>query len=169
VDVGRPKRYRPEPPASLIARITETQGRALDALSTALAELSVPPSTTFVELTSARGTIQLLAHEIARAKTMVALVAPADAYPLLTPALRKAAGSGVRLRLASTRPVELAFASVGVIPQIDWPGEPILFVADARGAIIGARSGDSVEGHWGTDSIVVAAANRLIGGLLAQS
>src|SRR6185436_16037470 len=42
VEPGRPKRYRPEPPATLIARITDLQAHVLDTLSTALAEISVP-------------------------------------------------------------------------------------------------------------------------------
>lgn len=64
---GRPKRYRPEPPATLIAKIVNSQAQALDTLSALLDSFSVPPSPTLVELDSSRGVIRLLSHEIARA------------------------------------------------------------------------------------------------------
>lgn len=165
VEEGRPKRYRPEPPATLTALIVEQQGKALDTLSTVLAEISVPPSPTLVELTSARGTIQLLSHEIARAQRRVAMVAPPEAYPVLVPALRKAAGAGVALDLGSSHAVELPFATVAeVAGSTGWPGEPILFVVDDRGAIIAARQsgGDAVTGHWGTDAVFVATATAVM-------
>src|SRR5262245_28740973 len=110
VEAGRPKQYRPEPPSTLIARIIDRQGQALDELSAALASLAVPPTPTIVELGSARGALQLIAREVARAESRVQLVAPAEAYPLLIPALRKASGSGVQLVLGSPGPVELDFA-----------------------------------------------------------
>jgi sugar-specific transcriptional regulator TrmB len=165
VEEGRPKRFRPEPPATLTARIVEQQGRALDTLSSVLAEITVPPSPSLVELTSARGTLQLISHEIARAQRRAALVAPAESYPMLTPALRKAASGNVSLELASNRAVELQFAPVGQVTQpLGWPGDPILLVVDDRGAIIAARGsdGETVSGHWGTDAVFVATTNALL-------
>lgn len=163
---GRPKRYRPEPPSTLVARIVDRQGRALDELSAALDAVAVPPSPTLLELESPRGVLQLLSHEIARAERLVRLVAPADAFPILTPALRKAAASRVELELASPGAVDLPFARVTTVPRPEWPGEILLFVVDDRGAVIGARDGDSVAGHWGTGPILIAAARRLFEGLL---
>lgn len=163
VDEGRPKRYRPEPPATLVARIIDSQGQALEKLSAVLAEISVPPSPTLVELTSARGALQLLSHEIARAQQNVALVLPADGYPILVPALRKASATGVGLLLLATAPVELPFANVEALRSgAPWPGEPILFVVDDRGAILAGRSGDQIGGHWGTDPVFIAATRTII-------
>src|ERR671924_212065 len=42
VDGGRPKRYRPEAPAALIARISTDHGQALEQLSRELDTVSVP-------------------------------------------------------------------------------------------------------------------------------
>jgi sugar-specific transcriptional regulator TrmB len=163
VEEGRPKRYRPEPPATLVARIIDSQGQALETLSAVLAEISVPPSPTLVELTSARGALQLLSHEIARAQHRVALVVPADGYPVLVPALRKASSTGVTMELLASGPVELAFATVGVIREgASWPGDPILFVVDDRGAVLASRNGDVVGGHWGTDPVFIAATQTVI-------
>lgn len=160
---GRPKRYRPEPPATLVARIIDSQGQALETLSAVLAEISVPPSPTLVELSSARGTLQLLSHEIARAQHSLSLAIPVDGYPILVPALRKASATGVRMELLAPAPVELAFAAVGLIREgASWPGDPILFVVDDRGAVLASRTGDLVGGHWGTDPVFIAATRTII-------
>jgi HTH-type transcriptional regulator, sugar sensing transcriptional regulator len=165
VEEGRPKRFRPESPATLTARIVEQQGQALDTLSRVLAEISVPPSPSLVELTSARGTFQLVSHEIARAHRRVAVIVPVDGYSPITPALRKAAAANVELSLASDQAVELPFARVtAIVGTVKWPGEPILAVIDDRGAIVAARGPDpdTLSGHWGTDAVFVATANALV-------
>lgn len=159
VEEGRPKRYRPEPPSALMARILERQGRALDDVTTVLDQLAVPATTTLVELGSGRAVLQLASREIARAAGEVLLHAPADAYPPLIPSLRKAAGSGVTLSLSAGGPVELPFAAVAVTPAAPhWPGEPFLLVVDGRSAILAAREGDQAAGHWGAAPTLVAAA-----------
>lgn len=164
VEEGRPKRYRPEPPATLVARIVEHQGHSLDTLSRVLAEISIPPTPTLVELTSSRGALQLLFHEIARAQSRIGLILPADGFTSLIPALRKAAGASVALELGSPTTVELAFSPVTIVAGLpNWPGELVLFAVDGRGAVIGAkRAGDSLTGHWGTDPVFVATAEALI-------
>lgn len=159
VESGRPKRYRPEPPATLIARIVDTQAQALDRLSAELGQISAPATPSLVELTSLRGALQLMSHEIARAQSRVVVVAAADGYPILTPALRKAAADGVALELSTMGSYELPFAPVHPAAGTPgWPGEPLLAVIDDRGALLAARSGESVTGYWGTEPVFVATA-----------
>jgi sugar-specific transcriptional regulator TrmB len=166
VEEGRPKRYRPEPPAALLARILDRQGRALDEVSRSLEEISVPETLTLVELSSARGALQIASREAARATSRILLHAPPDAYPPLTPSLRKAGGSGVALSLSATGPVELPFAEVSVAEATtEWPGQPFLLVVDGRSALLASREGDRVLGHWGTAPTLVAAATLAIGRL----
>jgi sugar-specific transcriptional regulator TrmB len=158
VEEGRPKRFRPEPPTALVARILERQGQALDEVSRTLDEIVVPASPTLVELSSARGALQIASREAARATGQILLHAPPDAYPPLIPALRKAAGSGVALSLSSTAAVELPFAEVQVASgAVEWPGQPFLLVVDGRNALLAAREGERVSGHWGTAPTLVAA------------
>ena len=83
VEEGRPKRYRPEPPAALMARILDRQGHALDEVSRSLDEISVPDTPTLIELSSARGTLSIAAREAARAVERILLHASPDAYPPL--------------------------------------------------------------------------------------
>lgn len=160
VDGGRPKRYRPESPAALIARISNDHGQALERLSRDLEAVSVPETETLVELMSSRALLQLLSHDVARAARSVDLLAPPDAYPLLAPALRRPFAAGIALRLSATGPVDLGFAPV---EQVDadareWPGMPVLLVVDDRSAVLASRNGTEVRGHWSTAPTFVAGA-----------
>ena len=115
VDGGRPKRFRPETPAALIARISTDHGQALERLSNMLDSVSVPATPTLVEIESGRAVLQLVTHDVARATASVALLAPADAFPLLAPALRRPYSAGIPLLLCATAPVDLGFAVVEMV------------------------------------------------------
>jgi sugar-specific transcriptional regulator TrmB len=168
VEGGRPRQYRPEPPASLIARIANDQGLALERLSSELQAVSVPATPTVVEVESARAVLQLLTHDVARAAQSVALLAPPDAFPLLAPALRRPVSSGVPVELYSTEPADLDFSPVKVIPGgHSWPGMPIISVVDDRSALLGSRHGSDVRGHWSTAPAFVAAARLALQRLTA--
>lgn len=168
VENGRPRRFRPEPPSTLLARLTDRQGEAIDRLSSALTALAAPITETLVELTSSRGAVQLMGHEIARAERSVELVAPPDGCLALAPHLRRASGAGLALSVASTAPVPLGTITVDVIPSPEWPGEPVLLVVDGRAALVGNRDGDRFSGHWGSGSAFVAAARLAIASLRGE-
>ena len=159
VETGRPKRYRPEAPAALIARISTHHGLALERLSGDLDAVTVPSTPTLVEIESGRAVLQLITHDVARAAASVALLAPADAFPLLAPALRRPYAAGLPLVLCATGPVDLGFAVVEVVgASAAWPGMPIISVVDERAAILASRQGGDVQGHWSTAPAFVAAA-----------
>ena len=163
-DEGRPKRYRPEPPNVLVARLASRQNKALDTLAAALEDMAVPDSPSLVEIESARAALRLISHDIARAEGTVDLLAPADAFPLLTPVLRRAGTAGVTLGLLSVGPAgDLPFATVTAIESgARWPGMPLLSVVDRRTAVIASRNGNDVRGHWGREPAFVAAARLSI-------
>jgi HTH-type transcriptional regulator, sugar sensing transcriptional regulator len=159
VDGGRPKRYRPETPAAVIARISSEHGQAIERLSTDLESVSVPGTPTVVEIDSGRSVLQLITRDVARAALSVALLAPADAYPLLAPALRRPYAAGLPLVLCATSAVDLGFAVVEVVSGSQpWPGMPLISVVDDRSAIMAARRGNDVHGHWSTGPAFVAGA-----------
>jgi sugar-specific transcriptional regulator TrmB len=165
VDGGRPKRYRPETPAALVARISTDHGQALERLSSDLDAVSVPATPTLVEIESGRSVLQLLTHDIARATASVALLAPADAFPLLAPALRRPYSTGIPLVLCATAPVDLGFAVVEVVSVAhSWPGTPIISVVDDRSAILAARQGTDVRGHWSNAPAFVAGSRLALEG-----
>jgi len=170
VEGGRPKRYRPEPPTALIARISSEQGQALERLGTSLEEIAVPSSPTLVEIESARALLQLIGHDVARARESVTILAPAEAFPLLGPALRRAAGAGASLELYSSGSASLDFASISQVSETpDWPGSPLISVVDRRSAVIAGRRGVEVTGHWSTAPAFVAAATLALRQLATPS
>lgn len=159
VDPGRPKRYRPEAPGALIARISTDHGLALERLSGDLDTVTVPSTPTVVEVESGRAVLQLITHDAARAVVSVLLLAPGDAYPLLAPALRRPFSAGLPLTLCATSPVELGFIEVEVLADTSgWPGMPILAIVDDRSAVMASRSATEVRGHWSTAPTFVAGA-----------
>jgi sugar-specific transcriptional regulator TrmB len=169
VEAGRPRQYRPEPPAGLIARISNNHGLALERLNRELEQIAVPDTPTVVEIESGRGVLQLISHDIARATSSVLLLAPPDAFPLLAPALRRPLSSGVPMSLWSTGAVDLGFAPVDVITDdLGWPGMPIIALTDNRTATVGARNGSDVRGHWSTAPSFVAAARLALERLTSQ-
>ena len=159
VDSGRPRRYRPEAPATLIARISNDHGVALERLSHELEAISVPSTPTLVEIESARAVLQLITHDVTRATRSVSLLVPPDAYPILAPALRRPYAASLPLSLCSTGPVELGFAPVEVVPEGHrWPGMPIIAVVDDKSAVLASREESAVRGHWSTAPSFVAGA-----------
>lgn len=165
LEEGRPKRFRPEPPATLLARLADAQGDALDELHRALDTLAVPESQTLVELSSARGAVQLMGHEMSRAESRVLLLAPPDGCLALGPHLRRLEHLGREVVMASTAAVPIPGLATTIIPPPVWPGEPVLLVVDERAAVIGARKGEQFTGHFGTGAAFVAAAERSIDAL----
>jgi sugar-specific transcriptional regulator TrmB len=168
---GRPKRYRPEPPQVVVARLSSRQNEALDILALSLETLVGPESPSLVEIDSPRAAVRLISHDIARAEDTVILVAPTDAYPLLTPVLRRAVQAGRTMSLWSVGRAEvLPFAEVSPIPKgYRWPGMPLVNVVDDRTAVIAARQGSAVQGHWGQAPAFVAAARLSVERLGAGS
>lgn len=159
VEGGRPKRYRPETPAALIARISTDHGLAMERLSSDLDAVTVPATTTLVEVESGRAVLQLISHDVTRASASVALLVPPDAFPLLAPALRRPYAAGIPLVLCTISPVDLGFAVVEVVAASNrWPGMPIISVVDDKSALMAARQGTDVRGHWSTGPAFVAGA-----------
>ena len=162
VEGDRPKRYRPESPGALMARITNRHGQELERLNEALSQFGTPDTATLIDIDSPRGALQIITHEVARAKSGVSLLLPADAYPILSPTLRRAVAANLTTRLLSTGQVQLGFAEVRQVDVQGWPGEPLVAVIDRRAAVIGSRNGPEVRGHWSTSTSFVAAAERTI-------
>lgn len=169
-DEGKPKRYRPEPPAVVLGRIVDRQGQAVETLARALDAVALPPSPTLTEVTSLRGMAQLLSLEIARASEEVRLFLPAEAYALLGPALRRAAAGGVRLDLSCDTALDASPVPVRQMNVGDrWPGRPLLAAIDRKAALVGTHDGDRVTGHWGLAPSIVAAVLLALSQLSAGS
>ncbi len=160
---GRPKRYYPEPPDGLIAMLAHSQGAALDQLSRVLEADGTPvtPSTVVVE--TPRGALQLVYHALVRETSSIVLLAPAEAYPVLAPSLKRSVGTvpSVTLLCPGVATIEGARVEHCPVPSA-WPGEPLICVVDARRALIVSRRGNEVRGHWSTEASFVAAATLVL-------
>ena len=166
---GPPKVFRPEPPMALLARLSNDQGQALERLGRTLESLGAPDTPTVVEIQSPRGALQLLSQDIGRASESVSLLAPAEAFPLLSPALRRAVTAGLEVALCSQVPINLSFARVEAIPSSHhWPGLPLISIVDGRSAVVASREGGEVRGHWSTSPAFIAAARITFDHLRAQ-
>jgi len=156
---GEPKRFRAEPPGGVLARVANAQGEALERLSRSLDGFGAADSPSILELATPRGALQLLTQEIGRAQRSVALVAPAEAYPLLGPALRRAVSAGLETALFAETVVDLPFVRVEALAEgVPWPGLPLIAVIDDRSAVLAARDGTDLHGHWSSAPAFVAAA-----------
>jgi sugar-specific transcriptional regulator TrmB len=161
-DEGRPRRYRPEPAPVLLGRIVDQQSHAIEELAQSLDRVVAPISPTLVEVTSLRGVGQLLTLEIARARGVVEALLPARVWPMLVPAVRRAATSGVTLSLFAEEAVAVD-APIEVRPLAeDWPGRPVLAAVDDRVGLIAMADGERVTGHWSSLPTIVAAARLAI-------
>ncbi len=149
VDPGRPKRYRPEAPPALIARISTGHGLAFEQLSSELDAVSRARALRPWSRSSLRrAVLQLITHDVASAwRSRCSLLAPARrvSAPRSGPSPTVFRRSS-RSRSAATSPVDLGFVEVEVLPGTDgWPGMPILSVVDDRSAIMASRSGSEVQ------------------------
>ena len=162
---GRPRRYRPEAPQVLLGRVVDRQSQAIDTLSRELERVSAPSSPSLTEVSSLRGAGQLLTLEIARARNRVDLCAPAESYRMLSPALRRAAQSGVTLALWSDEPVNAEVGTIEVLGSSDWPGRPLIAAIDDRAGLVASVAADHVSGYWSGAPTLVAAARYSIAGL----
>jgi len=162
IEGNKPKRFRAEAPSALVIRLTNTQGHELERLREALAGFGSSPTPTIIEIDSPRGALQIISHEVARARESVRLIAPADAYPILAPSLRRAVSAGVITELFCLGAVHLGFTEVHTVAPVEWPGEPLIAITDDRAALIGARRGPAVEGHWSASPPFVAAARQAL-------
>lgn len=156
---GEPRRFRAEPPGGVLARVANAQGEALERLSRSLDGFGAADAPSVVELATPRGALQLLTQEIGRAQRSVALVAPAEAYPLLGPALRRAVSAGLEVALYAERAMDLPFVQVEALTEgVPWPGLPLVAVIDDRSAVLASRDGTDLQGHWSSAPSFVAAA-----------
>jgi hypothetical protein len=75
----------------------------------------------------------------------------------------------VTLELYSVGPAQLGFAPITAIAETGaWPGTPLICVTDERTALIAARHGADVSGHWSTAPTFVAAARLAVEGLVPR-
>lgn len=159
---GRPARYRPADPASLIARLAAEQGEALERLSRALQDVRRPgePETRSVE--GARALANLVLQVVARAEQRVEGVVDADLFRATLPAWRRAAErTTLDLRIAGTPPPEAAAFTVATVAETS---PTVLLVDDHQ--TVAVTGGESARiGIWSSHPAVAAIARAALKGI----
>jgi sugar-specific transcriptional regulator TrmB len=159
---GRPARYRPADPASLLARLAVQQGEAIERLSHALQDVRRPgePETRSVEGT--RAVANLVLQVVARAEQRVEGVVATELFRATLPAWRRAAErTTLELRIAGTLPPEAAAFSVVTAPE----SFPTLLLIDGRQTVAATGSDSDRIGIWSSHPAVAALARAALSSL----
>jgi len=175
VSPGRPERYRPLAPSSLLTLLAQQATRRLEALESALAALPQTGGPALVEVEGERVLLDLALRTAARAKGPVGCLAPARCLAALAPAWHKRASAGEETSLwvvgvAGEAFPEPAFEPAGTLEPSAiaayFPEPPVLLVA-TEAALSGMYLEDGFRGHWTSHPALVgtarAALDRLAG------
>jgi sugar-specific transcriptional regulator TrmB len=159
---GRPARYRPIDPQSLIAQLATLQGEALDRLSRDLKNSSRPGEPVTREVGGARAVANLIMQLVARAERRVDGIMAAELWRPTLPAWRRAgerAQVDLRIGGGGELPVD-APAWVRAAPA-DAPQATILIVDDTQ-LLVTAGEGDQVAGLWSSHPLLAMLAARAL-------
>jgi sugar-specific transcriptional regulator TrmB len=159
---GRPARYRPADPASLLARLAAQQGEAIERLSRALQDVGRPAEPETRSLEGTRALANLVLQVVARAERRVEGVVAADLFRATLPAWRRAAErTTLELRIAGSLPPEAATFAATTVSE----SSPTLLLVDER-QTVAAIGGDAERlGIWSSHPAVAAIARAALSGL----
>lgn len=154
---GRPARYRPVDPQTLVTQLAAQQAQSLDRLERSLRETRAAPAEAVHEVAGARPLANVIMQLVARAERSVEGVIDADLFRATGPAWRRAAG---RATLA-VRSAALDDGG-GVLAGAAEADSGTLLVVDGVLAVVAGGGGDAARGLWSDHPLMVALARRAI-------
>ncbi|HET7790506.1 MAG TPA: helix-turn-helix domain-containing protein [Gemmatimonadales bacterium] len=158
---GRPARYRPADPATLIAQLAQSQAVALDRLRRSLADAPQSGEPEARAVTGARAVVNLIQQLVARAETTVEGILAAELWRPTLPAWRRAA-TRARLSLRMAGPVDDA-AGIAIA---EAPADaPTLLVVDGAHMVTAGGGGETVSGLWSSHPLMVTLAGAALRGV----
>lgn len=156
---GRPVRYRPADPQSLIADLATRQGEALDRLARALRDSAQPGEPVTKEVAGLRAVANLVMQLVARAERSVVAILAAELWRPTLPAWRRAVGRAqVDLKIAGDVPPDGAGIVGGSAPA----DAPTLVIVDEAQAVVASGAGEALAGVWTSHPLVVMLASRAL-------
>lgn len=156
---GRPARYRPADPATLLAQLAAEHGEALERLSRALVDAGQPPDPETRSVSGARAIANLIMQLVARAERRVTGVLAAELLRPTLPAWRRAAARAeLELRVSGEPPGDAAAIVSGTVAA-DLPSVLVIDEAQAI-AVVGA--GEDAVGQWSSHPAMVALAGAAL-------
>ena len=158
---GRPVRYRPADPRSLLVDLGQRQAEALDRLERSLRHAAAESTPTVQEVAGDRALGTVIQQLVARAERRATGVIAPELWRQVVPAFRRAAARAtLDVRVAGDAPDTTGLATAGAPP--DSP--TILVVDDAM--VMAARpegGGAEVAGLWSSHPLLVELARRALG------
>lgn len=156
---GRPARYRPVDPQTLVTQLAAQQAVVLDRLERSLRDTRAAPAEAIHEVTGARALANVVIQLVARAERSVEGVIDADLFRATGPAWRRAAG---RATLA-VRSAALADGA-GVLAGTASADSDTMLVVDGILAVVASGAGDETRGLWSDQPLMVSLVRRAIAG-----
>jgi sugar-specific transcriptional regulator TrmB len=158
---GRPVRFRPADPTTLVAQLAAHQGEALDRLSHSLEDVPLGAEPLTREVAGARAVANLILQLVARAERRVAGVLAAELWRPTLPGWRRAAARAtLELRLAGEA-LDTGDLVLGVVPD----DTPTLLVVDDAHLVSVAGAGDELTCVWSSHPLLVGVARAALRGL----
>jgi sugar-specific transcriptional regulator TrmB len=157
---GRPARYRPADPQTLITQLAAEQAAALERLERSLNDTTGERAEAVHEVSGARALANVVIQLVARAERSVEGVIDADLFRATAPAWRRAAArAAVAVRSAA------ADDSGSVLPGSAPADSGTLLVVDAAVCVFGDGAGEASRGIWSDHPLMVTLARRGLAGL----
>ena len=157
---GRPARYRPVDPPTLITQLAAQQAVALDRLERSLRETRATPAEAIHEVTGARPLANVVLHLVARAERSVEGVIDGELFRATGPAWRRAAGRAtLAVRSAAVDD------STGVLTGTAAADSGTLLVVDGVLAVVASGAGEEARGIWSDHPLMVSLARRALAGV----
>jgi sugar-specific transcriptional regulator TrmB len=157
---GRPARYRPVDPQTLVTQLAAQQAGALERLERSLRETSAAPAEVVHEVAGARPLANVVLQLVARAERSVEGVIDGELFRATGPAWRRAAGRAT-LAVRSAAVDEGGGVLTGPAPA----DSGTLLVVDGVLAVVGSGTGDAARGIWGDHPLMVSLARRALAGM----
>lgn len=155
---GRPAQYRPNDPHALLAHLAARQGEALDRLTRALRDATLPGEPDTRMVAGERAVANLLQQLVARAARQITGVLAAPLWRPTLPAWRRAAAhAAVRVSLAGE-----VGDTEGIITGSVPASEPTILLIDDAQVITATGAGDDLAGLWSSHPHVVELARRAL-------
>ncbi len=149
---GRPARYRPTDPQSLLVQLAAAQGDALERLGRALARATPSHEPAIQTADGIRAIVNVLQLVVARATTRIQGVVGAEVWRPTLPAWRRAAArAALDVRLAQD-----AGGADELVPATAPAGSPTVLLIDDAQVFTAAGVGDGASALWSTHPLVVA-------------
>lgn len=149
---GRPARYRPTDPQSLLVQLAAAQGDALERLGQALARATPSHEPAIQTADGIRAIVNVLQLVVARATTRIQGVVGAEVWRPTLPAWRRAAArAALDVRLAQD-----AGGADELVPATAPAGSPTVLLIDDAQVFTAAGVGDGASALWSTHPLVVA-------------